>query len=163
LADLLQFDKLMEEALLQGVVRKALTLFAERGIIGQHHFYITFRTSDPSVSVPDHLRARYTPEMTIVLQHQFWGLEADDHGFAVTLSFDGKHERLKVPWSAVVAFVDPSVQFGLQFTRGEAGKPDEAARPDAGKPDAPEALPKPAAPAGDGEGRVVALDQFRKK
>jgi uncharacterized protein len=162
-ADLLQFDKLMEEALLQGVVRKALTICAERGIIGQHHFYITFRTADPAVAIPDHLRARYTPEMTIVLQHQFWGLEVDDKGFAVTLSFEGKHERLKVPWSAVVAFVDPSVQFGLQFTRGEAKAEEPAPAAEAKKAEAPQALPKPAAPPADGESRVVALDQFRKK
>jgi hypothetical protein len=160
-ADLLQFDKMMEEALLQGVVRKALSVFAERGIIGQHHFYITFRTNDPAVTVPDHLRARYKPEMTIVLQHQFWGLEVDDKGFAVTLSFEGKHERLIVPWGAVVAFVDPSVQFGLQFTRGEA-KTEEPA-PESKKAEPPQSLPKPAAPPADAEGRVVALDQFRKK
>ncbi len=154
----------MEEALLQGVVRKALSFFAERGIIGQHHFYITFRTTDPAVQMPDHLRARYTPEMTIVLQHQFWGLEIDDHGFAVTLSFEGKHERLKVPWSTVVAFVDPSVQFGLQFTRGEAAKAAEPpAKPEPKKTEPAQALPKPPAPPSDGEGRVVALDQFRKK
>jgi hypothetical protein len=163
-ADLLQFEKLMEEALLQGVVRKALDFFAERGIIGQHHFYITFRTAEPSVQIPDHLRARYAPEMTIVLQHQFWGLEVDDAGFAVTLSFEGKHERLKVPWSAVVAFVDPSVQFGLQFTRGEAAKPAEAAaKPEPKKAEAVPALPKPDEPAVDHESRVVALDKFRKK
>lgn len=165
-ADLLQFDRMMEEALLQGVVRKALTVFAERGIIGQHHFYITFRTTDPSVTIPDHLRARYTPEMTIVLQHQFWGLEVDDSGFAVTLSFDGKHERLKVPWHAVVAFVDPSVQFGLQFTRAAEAdaesKPAEPAKtPAAPAQAAPSAPPQPAA-TGD-ENRVVALDSFRKK
>jgi hypothetical protein len=161
-ADLLQFDKMMEEALLQGVVRKALSTFAERGIIGQHHFYITFRTADPTVTLPDHLRARYKPEMTIVLQHQFWGLEVDDKGFGVTLSFEGKHERLKVPWTSVVAFVDPSVQFGLQFTRGEA-KAEEPAPAEAKNAEAPQALPKPATPPADGESRVVALDQFRKK
>jgi hypothetical protein len=160
-ADLLQFDRMMEEALLQGVVRKALTVFAERGIIGQHHFYITFRTADPAVAIPDHLRTRYKPEMTIVLQHQFWGLEVDDKGFGVTLSFEGKHERLIVPWTAVVAFVDPSVQFGLQFTRGET----KAEEPATGtKPAEPaQAPPKPATTPADGEGRVVALDQFRKK
>jgi uncharacterized protein len=161
-ADLLQFDKMMEEALLQGVVRKALSTFAERGIIGQHHFYITFRTADPAVTLPDHLRARYKPEMTIVLQHQFWGLEVDEKGFGVTLSFEGKHERLKVPWTSVVAFVDPSVQFGLQFTRGEA-KTEEPAPAEAKKAEIPQALPKPAAAPVDGESRVVALDQFRKK
>jgi hypothetical protein len=165
-ADLLQFDKLMEEALVQGVVRKALEVFATRGIIGQHHFYITFRTTDFAVTMPEHLRARYTPEMTIVLQHQFWGLEVDDSGFAVTLSFDAKHERLKVPWHAIVAFVDPSVQFGLQFNRaGESAPPAgsvEAPKAPAPKP----AVAKPASPEppeAPGGGRVVALDKFRKK
>lgn len=160
-ADLLQFDKMMEEALLQGVVRRALTVIAERGVVGQHHFYITFRTTDPTVSMPDFLRSRYSPEMTIVLQHQFWGLDVDDAGFGVTLSFDGKHERLKVPWGAIVAFVDPSVQFGLQFTRAEA-KPEEPARAEAPAAEASQSLPKPATPGGD-DGRVVALDKFRKK
>jgi len=161
-ADLLQFDKMMEEALLHGVVRKALAVFAERGLVGQHHFYITFRTTDPQAVVPDYLRARYKPEMTIVLQHQFWGLEVDDTGFAVTLSFEGKHERLKVPWRAIVAFVDPSVQFGLQFTRSP--EPVEAVDEAAAAPDP---APRPAEtpvrpPVGDGA-RVVALDAFRKK
>ncbi len=160
-ADLLQFDKMMEEALLQGVVRKALTVVAERGIIGQHHFYITFRTTDPTVTMPDFLRSRYTPEMTIVLQHQFWGLEVDDSGFGVTLSFEGKHERLIVPWGSIVAFVDPSVQFGLQFTRAEAAKPDDA-KAEAPAAETTPSLPKPAAPGGD-DNRVVALDKFRKK
>lgn len=161
-ADLLQFDKMMEEALLQGVVRKALSVFAERGIVGQHHFYITFRTTDPAVVMPEFLRSRYTPEMTIVLQHQFWGLEVDDFGFGVTLSFDGKHERLKVPWGAIVAFVDPSVQFGLQFTRAEAAKPEEPAKAETPAAESPQSLPKPATPGSD-DGRVVALDKFRKK
>ncbi len=162
-ADLLQFDKMMEEALLQGVVRRALTVFAERGIIGQHHFYITFRTTDPAVSMPDFLRSRYTPEMTIVLQHQFWGLDVDDKGFGVTLSFEGKHERLVVPWGAIVAFVDPSVQFGLQFTRAEAGKAEEPAKAETPPADAPQSLPKPPEPGGGDDNRVVALDKFRKK
>ena len=157
-ADLLQFDKMMEEALVQGVVRKALSIFAERGIVGQHHFYITFRTTDPAVSMPEHLRARYCPEMTIVLQHQFWGLEIDDTGFGVTLSFEGKHERLKVPWHAITAFVDPSVQFGLQFTRTEASTESEAKLPVV-QPDTAQSATKPT-PAGD---RVIALDAFRKK
>lgn len=155
-ADLLQFEKLMEDALIQGVVRKALTIFAERGIIGQHHFYITFRTGDPLVSMPDHLRSRYTPEMTIVLQHQFWGLEITDSSFSVTLSFEGKHERLKIPWRALVAFVDPSVQFGLQFTRG-GETPAEPAKP------IPPVLAPAPAPKPSGDGRVVTLDSFRKK
>src|SRR3546814_6588305 len=53
--------------------------------------------------------------MTIVLQHQFFGLEIKDDAFEVTLSFNRSLERLRVPFAALTAFVDPSVNFGLQF------------------------------------------------
>ena len=64
--------------------------------------------------------------MTIVLQHQFWDLKVTDEAFEVGLSFGGVAERLVVPFDAIKAFADPSVQFGLQFeTLAEA--PDEDA------------------------------------
>jgi hypothetical protein len=104
--------------------------------------------------------------MTIVLQHQFWGLEIGEERFSVTLSFDRVHERLTVPYAAITAFVDPSVQFGLQFPgsgaaattapAGDARKPAETKEP------AATAGETPAEPA-DPSGRVVALDAFRKK
>ena len=53
--------------------------------------------------------------MTIVLQHQFWGLEITEDAFEITLSFSGKNERLFIPFHSVVGFADPSVSFGLQF------------------------------------------------
>jgi hypothetical protein len=33
----------------------------------------------------------------------------------VTVSFNKRNERIKVPFTALSAFVDPSVRFGLQF------------------------------------------------
>jgi hypothetical protein len=103
--------------------------------------------------------------MTIVLQFQFWGLEVGDAGFSVTLSFDAKHERLVIPFAAVTAFVDPSVQFGLQFQAveapAEAPQAEPAGKPGPGEPPAqpaPEAAAKP-----DGGERIVKLDAFRKK
>ena len=65
--------------------------------------------------------------MTIVLQHEFWGLEvAAGRASAVTLSFGSAPQRLEIPFDAVRVFADPSVEFGLQFT--VAGGPGEAAR-----------------------------------
>src|SRR3546814_6255662 len=52
---------------------------------------------------------------SIVLQPQYWGLEPGDDAFQVTLSFNKVPERLVVPYAAITAFADPSVQFGLQF------------------------------------------------
>jgi hypothetical protein len=66
------------------------------------------------------MRAQYPDEMTIVLQHQFWDLVVSDETFEVGLSFGGVPERLLVPFEAVTAFVDPSVEFGLRFEPASA-------------------------------------------
>src|SRR3546814_1932573 len=88
---------------------------SDLGLPGSHHFYITFRTDHLDSEIPDALREHYPGEMTIVLQHQFWGLEVGDEQFCVTLSFADVPHRLVVPFAAVTAFADPSVRFGLQF------------------------------------------------
>jgi len=162
--DALRYDEMVEEAL-RGVVRKALTEAAEQGLPGAHHFYITFETGHPHVAIADHLKSRYPEEMTIVLQHQFWGLEVEESRFSVTLSFNDRHERLTVPFEAVTAFADPAVKFGLRFERQEDGSPAAAASPSA--TNLPEEAPAPAdaaaeRPAGEGA-KVVALETFRKK
>ena len=175
--NVLRYDRLIDDAL-RGVLRRVLTDAATDGLPGNHHFYITFKTTADGVDIPDRLRARYPEEMTIVLQHQFWGLEVEDALFRVTLSFDKLHERLTVPFGAVSMFADPSVQFGLQFQppegAGEAASEGKAADGGAdtangairGKPALPTASPAQAeagTPPPAESGRVVALDAFRKK
>jgi hypothetical protein len=151
--DLLRYDKMVEDAL-RGVVRQSLTQVAKNGFPGNHHFYLTFRTGFPGVVIPDHLRAQYPEEMTIVLQYQFWGLEVSEEAFEVTLSFNKVHERLHIPLAALTSFVDPAVQFGLQF-KGEVivGEPEPPLKEGTGTTGA-----EP-----DKSGQVVALDAFRKK
>lgn len=112
--DWLRYDQIVERQL-RGVVRYVLAEVAANGLPGDHHFYITFKTGHPGVSMSPHLKAQYPREMTIVLQHQYWGLEVLDDSVTVTLSFGGRHERLQVPFAAVVSFADPSVKFALQF------------------------------------------------
>ena len=126
--DSLQYDKMVEAAL-KGVVRQALAQAAEAGLSGNHHFFLTFKTGHPGVRIPAYLEAEFPDEMTIVLQHHFWGLEAGAEAFEVTLSFNDVQERLTVPYAALTAFVDPSVKFGLQFQRAEGGKPKDEPRP----------------------------------
>jgi hypothetical protein len=165
--DKMQYDRMMENAL-RSVVREALGVAAAAGLPGEHHFYVTFRTDYPGVEIPARLRSRHPEEMTIVLQHQFWGLEVDANEFQVTLSFDRVHETLKIPLAAITAFVDPSVQFGLQFPHVAASVATLKAAP-AKKAEAPPAQPADAdAPAAaeapaDASARVVTLDAFRKK
>ena len=154
----LDYGRLVERALRQ-VVREALGIVAERGMPGRHHHYITFRTDHPGVTLADDLRARYPTEMTIVLQHEFWGLEVGEDRFAVGLSFGGVSHRLEIPLDAVTMFADPSVEFGLQFAKGDA-----AAGAGATAPVAPVVTPGEARePPAEGGAEVVTLDRFRKK
>jgi hypothetical protein len=183
----IDYASLVEKALLR-VVHDVLAMVAEQGLPGRHHLYITFRTDHPGVSMDDALRARYPSEMTIVLQHEFWGLEVSDDRFAVTLGFNNVSQRLDIPFAAVTVFADPSVEFGLQFTRAGApaeASPSESAMtpvrpapvatlPAAGeaasgrdrRDDGPASIddaPKPTEGAEQGADKVVTLDRFRKK
>jgi len=171
--DLMNYPTLMDAAL-RGVIRTVLARTAEHGLPGAHHFYLSFRSDHPGVEVPDYLRERYPDEITIVLQHQFWGLEVGEERFQVSLSFNDRQERLVVPFAAITGFADPSVSFGLQFEAkaGPGAAAPDGARPVALAPARP-AQPGPARPddsvaggeAGEParKGEVVALDTFRKK
>lgn len=183
--DLIRYDILAQEAL-RSVVKKVLQEVARTGLPGDHHFYITFDTQYAGVRMSSRMRDKYPEEMTIVVQHQFWDLEATDHGFSIGLSFDNVPEALSIPFAAVRGFFDPSVQFGLQFEAVD----DDAATQDGDQDEDASALPSPpererltdasgggaggAGGAGDDSGSdeeveeetsadVVSLDAFRKK
>ncbi|MBY6262216.1 hypothetical protein EI613_09830 [Azospirillum sp. 412522] len=160
----LRYDRMVETAL-RGVVRDALTEVAERGLPGNHHFYLTFRTGYPGVEIPDYLAAQYPNEMTIVLQFQYYGLDITDDHFEVTLSFNNVHERLVIPFAAITTFADPSVNFALQFHPLTAESAEVATMPP--RPAAErveEKAEESAAPVEEPKrGEVVALDAFRKK
>jgi hypothetical protein len=110
----LPYDLWVEQALRQ-VIRRALAHVARSGLPGEHHFYLTFRTTTPGVVLSEALRAQYPDEMTIVLQNQFWNLTVHDEGFEVALSFGGARTTLGIPFHAITAFADPGVNFGLQL------------------------------------------------
>ena len=112
--DLIRYDVLAQEAM-RSVVKKVLTEVLRVGLPGEHHFYITFNTQAPGVRISSRLRERYPEEMTIVVQHQFWDMEVNSQSFEIGLAFSGVPERLLVPFGSIKSFVDPSVQFGLQF------------------------------------------------
>jgi hypothetical protein len=161
----------LTDAALRGVVRDALRRIEKQGLIGAHHFYLTFKTRFEGVEIPDFLAQQYPEEMTVILQHQFWGLKVSDDKFEVTLTFRKLPATLVVPFAALTAFFDPGVQFGLQFKGAEDAKTASGpmiapiAAPEQSKEaEAPE--PEPAEPQGEKPGpagEVVSLDAFRKK
>ena len=182
--DLIRYDVLAQEAL-RGVVRKVMQEVAKAGLPGEHHFYISFATHHPGVRLSTRMREQYPDEMTIVIQHQYWDLKANDHGFEIGLSFNEIPENLLIPYAAIRGFFDPSVQFGLQFEardedeqtgtevvplkRGGAQlvavddapptEKDEGAEPTADSPSDDDTAEK----ASDASADVVSLDAFRKK
>jgi hypothetical protein len=180
--DHIRYDILTQDAL-RSVIRVVLADVAAKGLPGDHHFYITFDTRVDGVRLSARLKAAYPEEMTIVLQHQFWDLAVGNEDFDVGLAFNGIPERLHVPFRAVKAFMDPSVQFGLQFAVDHEGEKtpraegaDHSPSPAAERP-APIAMKQTANAAPDdeagedpsappreeGSAEVVRLDRFRKK
>ena len=165
--DLLRYDRMVETAL-RGVVREAIARVAGIGLPSGHSLYITFRSDFPGVDMPDWLKAQYPEAMTIMLEHQFWDLAAEEETFGVTLSFKGRRQRITVPYAALTAFHDPGVQFGLRFDQMQDAE-EKGAAPGVKTASAPTPLPAPAAkpePAQDEPAKtaqVVNLEAFRKK
>ncbi len=111
----MNYDRMTQMAL-RGVVRDALRRVIREGKLpGAHHFYITLLTRYPGVDIDAGLVEKYPEEITIVLEHQFWDLQAHNDSFEVTLKFGGVPKYLSVPYTAITRFHDPSVGFAMQF------------------------------------------------
>ncbi len=155
---LIPYDEIVQEALRAVVGRVLGQVVATGGTLpGEHHFYITFKTGAPGVSIPLHLTERFPDEMTIVLQNKFWDLVVGPDQFSVGLSFNQIPTKLEIPYSAITAFVDPAVDFGLQF---QAVVPEPQPHEEAGNdtPDEGETAAK-----NEDGSNVVTIDFGRKK
>lgn len=148
----IDYQQLLDSAL-KSVVKEALIYAQFNGLGDGTHFFITFKTRDPGVVLPDFLRMRYPDVMTIVLQYSYNNLNVSDKEFGVQLTFDGRPFFIRVPFSALVEFKDPSVDFMLSFhprVTNTAGNDMELPLDDK-----PGTVPD--------ERRIISLDEFRKK
>lgn len=182
--DLMNYDQMTQVAL-RGVVRDAVRrVIREDGLPGAHHFYITFLTRFPGVEIDESLAKKYPEEITIVLEHQFWDLNAYAEEFEVTLKFGGIPKYLKVPYNAITRFHDPSVGFALQFDTPveldpaanivdqlrpvedkeiKTEKAESKPKKKTAKSNKTEAPEKSSDSDSDDSKNVVSLDSFRKK
>lgn len=149
----IDYQLLLDNAL-KSVVKDALIYAQINGLGDGSHFFITFKTRDPGVQLPDFLRMRYPDIMTIVLQYSYTNLHVSDKEFGVQLTFDGRPFFIRVPFSALVEFKDPSVDFILTFQHKSS--------PDAADNDMELPLDENKNSVPDDK-RVVSLDEFRKK
>jgi len=154
----IDYGNLMHEAM-RGLIRKGLDDVVERGLPGNHHFFITFDTDHPDAELADWLSDRYPGEMTVVMQHWFDNLQVNDDGFAITLNFGDAPEPLYIPYDAIRTFVDPSVEFGLRFEQQEGEENEEDAED---TPETEELTLAEVPEEGTGKAEVVSLDSFRK-
>ena len=156
----IDYGNLMHDAM-RGLIRKVLMDVAERGLPGNHHFFITFDTSHPDAELADWLSDRYPGEMTVVMQHWYDNLDVGEEGFSVTLNFGDAPEPLYIPYDAIRTFVDPSVEFGLRFEQQDGEDDADETDPTAELSEQKEtrleiAKEKPK------DAEIVSLDSFRK-
>lgn len=112
---LIPYDEIVQDAL-RAIPGRVLRDIERSGALpGNHHFYITFKTQAPGVTMPSRLIQKFPDEMTIVLQHKFWDLKVTDDTFEVSLTFNQVPAHLVIPFSAIRFFVDPAVNFSLEF------------------------------------------------
>ncbi|MBN1325278.1 MAG: stringent starvation protein B [Alphaproteobacteria bacterium] len=146
----IDYQKLLDNAL-KSVVKDALIHAQFNGLGDGAHFFITFKTRDPGVVLPDFLRIKYPDIMTVVLQYSYNNLNVSDKEFGVQLTFDGRPFFIRIPFSALIEFKDPSTDFMLSFqpkVAPSAGNDMELPLEDKTITD---------------DKRVVSLDDFRKK
>ena len=150
----INYKQLLDNAL-KSVVKEALIHAQFNGLGDDASFFITFKTRDPGVVLPDFLRMRYPDLMTIVLQYSYNNLNVSDKEFGVQLTFDGRPFFIRVPFSALVEFKDPSVDFMLSFQPQQ--RPVVAKQEDIELPleEKPGTVPD--------DKRVVSMDEFRKR
>ncbi len=113
--DLIGYDEIIENSM-RSVIFETLKKIEKSGLPGKHYFIVTFLTSFPEVSISKVLKEKYPEEMTIAIQYQFKNLVVENNMFKVSLSFNGKYERLVIPYKAITSFADPSINFALKFS-----------------------------------------------
>ena len=110
----LNYKSLIKSSLIS-VVKHALKKTSEYGLSDNHHFYITFETTYSKNKMPEYLKKDYPKTMMIVIENEFWNLKVHQEFFSVGLKFKGKIDYLKIYFSSIKNFVDPSVSFTLNL------------------------------------------------
>jgi len=103
-------------------LKDVLTNIKNNGLQEGHHLYITFKTNDKKVIIPQWLLEKFPSEMTIVIQYEYWNYNVTNDHFKITLSFNDIKTDLIVPFSSVISFADPYANFGLKLIQDKVIK-----------------------------------------
>ena len=91
------------------------------GLQNGHHLYITFKTNNSKVKIPNWLFLNYPQQITIVMQYEYWNFKIKKDSFSISLSFDNIKADLEIPFDCIISFADPHANFGLKIIE-EKGK-----------------------------------------
>ena len=117
----IDYGTLMHKAM-RTLIYDVLKDVEENGLPGEHHFFITFDTNVEGVEISEWLRKRYPEEMTIVIQYEYYDLEINKNNFSISLSFNDIKTNLKIDYSSIISFADPSANFGLILQKNKVQK-----------------------------------------
>ena len=111
---MIEYQKILNKNLLN-VFIDILKEIEKKGVNEKNQLYITFATDNPKTSIPNWLFQKYPKEMTIVIQHEFYYLSVNKKNFNIGVSFNNKKCDLTISFNAIISFVDPPSEFGLNY------------------------------------------------
>ena len=114
----IDYSKILKNNMIN-VFKDALKVVEKNGFKEGHHLYITFKTDDEDIIIPNWLKDKFPNEMTIIMQHEYWNFKVTKDYFNITLSFDDIKSDLKIPFNSVISFADPYANFGLKLINNE--------------------------------------------
>ena len=117
----INYSKILKKNMIN-VLKDVLINVKKNGLQEGHHLYITFKTNDKKVIIPQWLLDKFPSEMTIVIQYEYWNYDVANDHFTITLSFNDIKTDLIVPFSSVISFADPYANFGLKLIQDKVDK-----------------------------------------
>ena len=111
---MINYQKILNKNLLN-VFIEILKEVEKKGLEGKNHLYVTFKTCNPKIIIPEWLFKKYPSEMTIVIQHEYYHLSVNKRNFNIGLSFNNKKTDLTIPFDSIISFADPASNFGLNY------------------------------------------------
>ena len=114
----INYKKIMNENIIN-ILKDVLKIIDKEGIVNGHHLYITFMTNHPKVVIPSWLKEKYSNEITIIIQYEYYNLKIFKNYFSITLSFNNIKADLKIDYDAIISFADPQANFGLKIKDNE--------------------------------------------
>ena len=111
---MIEYNKILNRKLIE-VFKEIITNIEKKGLTNKNHLYITFQTFNKKNNIPAWLLKKYSEEITIVIQHEYYYLKVNKNDFQIGLSFNNIKCDLQISFDSIISFADPSADFGLNY------------------------------------------------